>query len=82
MAKAELADLQTQSNDVRGSGGTQKISDVTFDSGRNSPGYAIKPAAVRRENIISTSGKFRFQRVEKFTVAAGETVSLFAQSWG
>ena len=84
VAKAELADLQTQKvmmsealEDLKKSAmllsAPEGIAQVTPKSLQLSAG----------ENIISTSGKNSdFSVLKKFTVAAGETVSLFAQKLG
>ncbi|WP_029684804.1 type VI secretion system Vgr family protein [Tatumella saanichensis] len=83
-AKAELADIQTQKilleqglTDLKQSAlllsAPEGISQSTPKSVQLSAG----------ENVISTSGKHTdFSALKRFTVAAGESVSLFAQKLG
>ncbi|WP_404685117.1 DUF2345 domain-containing protein [Raoultella terrigena] len=83
-AKAELADIQTQKELLQ-----QTITDL-----KKSALLISAPAGIAQttpeslqlsagENVISTSGKHTdFSALKRFTVAAGERVSLFAQKLG
>jgi type VI secretion system secreted protein VgrG len=83
-AKAELADIQTQKALLE-----QALTDL-----KRSALLLSAPAGIAQttpeslqlsagENVISTSGKHTdFSALKRFTVAAGERVSLFAQKLG
>ncbi|WP_421672777.1 DUF2345 domain-containing protein [Raoultella terrigena] len=83
-AKAELADIQTQKALLE-----QALTDL-----KRSALLLSAPAGIAQttpeslqlsagENVISTSGKHTdFSALKRFTVAAGERVSLFAQQLG
>ncbi|MEI6927944.1 DUF2345 domain-containing protein, partial [Klebsiella pneumoniae] len=84
VAKSELADLQTQ----------KTLLSETLTELKKSALLLSAPAGIAQvtpkslqlssgENLISTSGKNTdFSVFKKFTVAAGEAVSLFAQKLG
>ncbi|TCQ73834.1 type VI secretion system secreted protein VgrG [Raoultella ornithinolytica] len=83
-AKAELADIQTQKALLE-----QALTDLKQSALLLSAPEGIAqstPKSVQLsagENVISTSGKHTdFSALKRFTVAAGERVSLFAQKLG
>ncbi|KGA26349.1 type VI secretion system Vgr family protein, partial [Pectobacterium odoriferum] len=83
-AKAELADIQTQKALLQ-----QTLTDLKQSALLLSAPEGIAqstPKSVQLsagENVISTSGKHTdFSALKRFTVAAGERVSLFAQKLG
>ncbi|WP_241575349.1 type VI secretion system Vgr family protein [Rosenbergiella nectarea] len=83
-AKAELADIQTQKTLLE-----QTLTDLKQSALLLSAPAGIThstPKSVQLsagENVISTSGKHTdFSALKRFTVAAGERVSLFAQKLG
>jgi type VI secretion system secreted protein VgrG len=83
-AKAELADIQTQKALLQ-----QTLTDLKQSALLLSAPAGIAqstPKSVQLsagENVISTSGKHTdFSAMKRFTVAAGERVSLFAQKLG
>jgi len=83
-AKAELADIQTQKALLQ-----QTLTDLKQSALLLSAPEGIAqstPKSVQLsagENVISTSGKHTdFSALKRFTVAAGERVSLFAQRLG
>ncbi|MGS3004911.1 type VI secretion system tip protein VgrG [Escherichia coli] len=84
VAKAELADLQTQK--VMMSEALEELKKSAMLLSAPEGIAQITPKSLQLsagENIISTSGKNSdFSVLKKFTVAAGETVSLFAQKLG
>ncbi|HEP0531341.1 TPA: type VI secretion system tip protein VgrG [Escherichia coli] len=84
VAKAELADLQTQK--VMMSEALEELKKSAMLLSAPEGIAQVTPKSLRLsagENIISTSGKNSdFSVLKKFTVAAGETVSLFAQKLG
>ncbi|WP_448885140.1 type VI secretion system Vgr family protein [Citrobacter telavivensis] len=83
-ARAELADIQTQ----------KALLEQTLIDLKHSALLLSAPAGIAQstsksvhlsagENVISTSGRHTdFSALKKFTVAAGETISLFAQKLG
>ncbi|HCP9463767.1 TPA: type VI secretion system tip protein VgrG [Escherichia coli] len=83
-AKAELADLQTQK--VMMSEALEELKKSAMLLSAPEGIAQVTPKSLQLsagENIISTSGKNSdFSVLKKFTVAAGETVSLFAQKLG
>lgn len=84
VAKAELADLQTQK--VMMSEALEELKKSAMLLSAPEGIAQVTPKSLQLsagENIISTSGKNSdFSVLKKFTVAAGETVSLFAQKLG
>ncbi|KKC63960.1 type IV secretion protein Rhs [Citrobacter amalonaticus] len=83
-AKAELADIQTQKALLQ-----QTLTDLQQSALLLSAPEGIAqstPKSVQLsagENVISTSGKHTdFSALKRFTVAAGERISLFAQKLG
>ena len=83
-AKAELADIQTQKALLQ-----QTLTDLKQSALLLSAPEGIAqstPKSVQLsagENVISTSGKHTdFSALKRFTVAAGERISLFAQKLG
>lgn len=84
VAKAELADLQTQK--VMMSEALEELKKSAMLLSAPEGIALVTPKSLQLsagENIISTSGKNSdFSVLKKFTVAAGETVSLFAQKLG
>lgn len=84
VAKAELADLQTQK--VMMSEALEELKKSAMLLSAPEGIAQVTPKSLQLsagENIISTSGKNSDVSVlKKFTVAAGETVSLFAQKLG
>ncbi|HCP0589811.1 TPA: type VI secretion system tip protein VgrG [Escherichia coli] len=84
VAKAELADLQTQK--VMMSEALEELKKSAMLLSAPEGIAQVTPKSLQLsagENIISTSGKNSdFSVLKKFTVAAGETVSLFAQKQG
>ncbi len=84
VAKAELADLQTQK--VMMSEALEELKKSAMLPSAPEGIAQVTPKSLQLsagENIISTSGKNSdFSVLKKFTVAAGETVSLFAQKLG
>lgn len=84
VAKAELADLQTQK--VMMSEALEELKKSAMLLSAPEGIAQVTPKSLQLsagENIISTSGKNSdFSVSKKFTVAAGETVSLFAQKLG
>lgn len=83
-ALAELADLQTQK--VMMSEALEELKKSAMLLSAPEGIAQVTPKSLQLsagENIISTSGKNSdFSVLKKFTVAAGETVSLFAQKLG
>ena len=81
VAKAELADLQTQK--VMMSEALEELKKSAMLLSAPEGIAQVTPKSLQLsagENIISTSGKNSdFSVLKKFSVAAGETVSLFAQ---
>ncbi|NIG17515.1 type VI secretion system tip protein VgrG [Pantoea sp. Al-1710] len=84
MAKAELADLQTQKSLL-----SDAITDLRQSALLLSAPGGIAQATTKSlqlsagENLIATSGKNTdFSVMKAFTVAAGERISLFAQKLG
>lgn len=84
VAKAELADLQTQKVMMSETLAELKKSAMLLSAPEGIAQVTPKSLQLSAgENIISTSGKNSdFSVLKKFTVAAGETVSLFAQKLG
>ncbi|MDZ6992113.1 type VI secretion system tip protein VgrG [Escherichia coli] len=84
VAKAELADLQTQKVMMSETLTELKKSAMLLSAPEGIAQVTPKSLQLSAgENIISTSGKNSdFSVLKKFTVAAGETVSLFAQKLG
>ncbi|HAN9567937.1 TPA: type VI secretion system tip protein VgrG [Escherichia coli] len=84
VAKAELADLQTQKVMMSETLAELKKSAMLLSAPEGIAQVTLKSLQLSAgENIISTSGKNSdFSVLKKFTVAAGETVSLFAQKLG
>ncbi|GCW52766.1 type VI secretion protein [Escherichia coli] len=84
VAKAELADLQTQK--VMMSEALEELKKSAMLLSAPEGIAQVTPKSLQLsagENIISTSGKNSdFSVLKKFTVAAGEMVSLFAQKLG
>ncbi|HGX4467663.1 TPA: DUF2345 domain-containing protein [Escherichia coli] len=84
VAKAELADLQTQK--VMMSEALEELKKSAMLLSAPEGIAQVTPKSLQLsagENIISTSGKNSdFSVLKKFTIAAGETVSLFAQKLG
>ncbi|HDY0844542.1 TPA: type VI secretion system tip protein VgrG [Escherichia coli] len=84
VAEAELADLQTQK--VMMSEALEELKKSAMLLSAPEGIAQVTPKSLQLsagENIISTSGKNSdFSVLKKFTVAAGETVSLFAQKLG
>lgn len=84
VAKAEIADLQTQK--VMMSEALEELKKSAMLLSAPEGIAQVTPKSLQLsagENIISTSGKNSdFSVLKKFTVAAGETVSLFAQKLG
>ncbi|HEA7491613.1 TPA: type VI secretion system tip protein VgrG [Escherichia coli] len=84
VAKAELADLQTQK--VMMSEALEELKKSAMLLSAPEGIAQVTPKSLQLsagENIISTSGKNSdFSVLKMFTVAAGETVSLFAQKLG
>ncbi|EFG1826881.1 type VI secretion system tip protein VgrG [Escherichia coli] len=84
VAKAELADLQTQK--VMMSEALEELKKSAMLLSAPEGIAQVTPKSLQLsagEYIISTSGKNSdFSVLKKFTVAAGETVSLFAQKLG
>ena len=83
-AKAELADIQTQKELLQQTLTDLKQSALLLsapDGIAQSTSKSVQLAA--GENVISTSGKHTdFSALKRFTVAAGERVSVFAQKMG
>ena len=84
VVKAELADLQTQKVMMSETLAELKKSAMLLSAPEGIAQVTPKSLQLSAgENIISTSGKNSdFSVLKKFTVAAGETVSLFAQKLG
>ncbi|EGL0815471.1 type VI secretion system tip protein VgrG [Escherichia coli] len=84
VAKAELADLQTQKVMMSETLAELKKSAMLLSAPEGIAQVTPKSLQLSAgENIISISGKNSdFSVLKKFTVAAGETVSLFAQKLG
>ncbi|EKI3093050.1 type VI secretion system tip protein VgrG [Escherichia coli] len=84
VANAELADLQTQKVMMSETLAELKKSAMLLSAPEGIAQVTPKSLQLSAgENIISTSGKNSdFSVLKKFTVAAGETVSLFAQKLG
>lgn len=83
-ARAELADIQTQKALLE-----QALTDLKHSALLLSAPAGIAQSTPKSvhlsagENVISTSGRHTdFSALKKFTVAAGETISLFAQKLG
>ena len=83
-ARAELADIQTQKALLE-----QALIDLKHSALLLSAPAGIAQSTPKSvhlsagENVISTSGRHTdFSALKKFTVAAGETISLFAQKLG
>lgn len=84
VAKSELADLQTQKTLLSETLTELKKSALLFSAPAGIAQVTPKSLQLSSgENLISTSGKNTdFSVFKKFTVAAGEAVSLFAQKLG
>ncbi len=84
VAKSELADLQTQKTLLSETLTELKISALLLSAPAGIAQVTPKSLQLSSgENLISTSGKNTdFSVFKKFTVAAGEAVSLFAQKLG
>lgn len=84
VAKSELADLQTQKTLLPETLTELKKSALLFSAPAGIAQVTPKSLQLSSgENLISTSGKNTdFSVFKKFTVAAGEAVSLFAQKLG
>ncbi|BAS33772.1 VGR-related protein [Klebsiella pneumoniae] len=84
VAKSELADLQTQKTLLSETLTELKKSALLFSAPAGIAQVTPKSLQLSAgENLISTSGKNTdFSVFKKFTVAAGEAVSLFAQKLG
>ncbi|HGF0158456.1 DUF2345 domain-containing protein [Klebsiella variicola] len=84
VAKSELADLQTQKTLLSETLTELKKSALLFSAPAGIVQVTPKSLQLSSgENLISTSGKNTdFSVFKKFTVAAGEAVSLFAQKLG
>jgi len=83
-AKAELADIQTQKALLQQTLTDLKQSALLLSAPKGIAQSTPKSVQLSAgENVISTSGKHTdFSALKRFTVAAGERVSLFAQKLG